>query len=390
MIKNKKKKLLFLGFPFMLEGLYTKSDINNGYIAYSFNVLDELIKYYDVTVVTDKPSFFKKKNVEVCNIFNKNNLDENFSSSWKSLFSYILNPQEKIFQRDLIYRNWSVFSCLDIKKTNDLINDNNFSFVLFNRCDFFFLSLLFKNENQKKIMLSHDSQFLRKKSFSSAYKYQHRLLAFEKSVEQILYKDFNKIIAISPLEQKFFAQSVNSDRVVLYRPTINIPKQLAKISLKKTIKAYFLGSAHFSNAQLFLDAYSVVRLIRRSGLKIEFYGIGAFAKSLSKKDFSCNGYKLLGDIKDLNKVMLDLDLQICPIKMGSGAPTKIAEGLNFGHFILTSSFGSSVYPEFKETRIFTGNNPLIELKKMEAECEKKECFTSYKKYNKLNNLRDLI
>ena len=58
-MKINKPKILFVGFPFYLEGLYTKSDANNGYISYSLSVLEELEKYFNITVVTDKPSFFK-------------------------------------------------------------------------------------------------------------------------------------------------------------------------------------------------------------------------------------------------------------------------------------------------------------------------------------------
>ena len=109
----KKKKLLFLGCNFMLEEIYTGTGLNNGAMSYSFDILRELQKYFDVTVLTDNPSFFRNKKLKAVNIFSDNELDVNFSEKWRSLFCF--NTENgKIFQRDVFYNHHQRISRLKI------------------------------------------------------------------------------------------------------------------------------------------------------------------------------------------------------------------------------------------------------------------------------------
>jgi hypothetical protein len=383
---TKNKKLLFLGVSFQHENAFTNRRLGNGYITYSINVIDELTKYFDVTVVTDKPNLLKNKLIKKINIFNKNPLDQHLLANWQSLFSFKLESK-RIFQRDIIYHNISVINLLDAKKLEKLISDNTYAYIIFNRCDFLLTSLLF--EKTKKILLTHDSQYLRKRSFSKSFKCNHALTDFDKIIEEHTLTSFSKIIAISPKEFNYF-DSMYPQKVNLFRPLVSIPKCLVRINTKKTIKAYFLGSAHFSNTQLFLESLKIVEDLRKLNYNIEFFGIGSFINNLSKSDRNSKKYTLLGDVEDLSSVMPELDLQICPISSGSGAPTKISSGLSFGHFILTSKFGADVYEEFVSKRLFYESNPGVAIKKIaKISKEKKDDLDPYFNYNSKNHLQNL-
>ena len=386
----KKKKLLFLGCNFKLEEIYTGTPQNNGSMAYSFDILCELQKYFDVTVLTDNPSFFVKKNFKAVNIFSDNKLDVNFSEKWRSLFCFNTD-NGKIFQRDVFYRNWSIISLLNTELFNKVLNDTSYSYIVFNRIEYLFLSFLYKNQAIKKIFVTQDSQYIRKKNFSKIYRDNHPLMAVEGLYEKHLLSQFVKIIAISPNEFKYF-DALYPKKTLLFRPTISTPKALAKIEKNPNcIRVYFIGSGHFYMKQQFLQAYEIVKHLRKNKWNIEFYGIGAFCKILSKSELNNNEYKILGEIEDLSKVMLDMQVQIAPITSGSGAPTKIACGLSFGHFILTTNFGKKAFEEFENKRLFFDASPDTSLRKMiKLSKEDDDDFSAYYDYSKKNNLMELL
>jgi len=382
-----KRKALFFGINYHLETSHVgDASLHNGFTSYSEKICYQISKNYNLTICTDcpNPSLFPATS-NLFNIFD-NDINDNkiFDAKWKNIFSQLDAYGNNFFSRDTFFRLFKLVSSLNIEKFNNIRKEFTNELIFFNRHEFAFLHEFFDTKN--KILIAHDSSFLRKSNFEINLNNIQPLKLFEKAIEDNIVSNMSDIICLSSNEKKYFSSIyTNNKEIKVFSPSVTMPQKIVSLVGKTKLNLYFLGVNNSINVQTIVNIVNIFDKLNNFGVEIEFHIIGSICDSPLVKSFNSSKLTKHGYVNDLQSILFSMDIMIAPITFGSGAPLKIADALNAGHYIYTSELAANPYKEFVGTRIFTDKDPLLSISKMYKNSYRSNSIESYRNYIKQNN-----
>lgn len=384
------KNILFLGVHYELESSHVgDGSTKNGYTSYSNGLIDELAKYNTVTVITDKPDLYNgKKNVLTINIFNGKN-SVALLSTWKTIFSQISSDGKSFYSRDTIARFTALVNVIESDSLNAILNDTKFDYIFFNRHEYALLGGLVKSVKCRKVLVAHDSAYLRRKNFENILRVNQPLLNFERAIEIEIASQQEKIITLSPVEAAYFSKISKDTQILSFSPPVSLPKKIKRLKYGTKVNFYFLGVNNAINLQTITKAFNEMEKIQQTGIDCNFNIIGSISSHpdvvmVAEK----KGYITHGVVNDLSSCLDNMDVQIAPIALGSGAPLKIADALSHGHFVITSDLASGPYEEFVNNRIIIESDIPIAISKIFKISMREGDTNSYTAYFERNSLKN--
>lgn len=303
------------------------------------------------------------------------------------MFSQTYSDGQNFYSRDTFCRFSALVSVVDSPSLKILLEENKFDYVLFNRHEYAFLGGLILSENCKKVLVAHDSAYLRRNNFKNILSVNQPMINFEKALENEIVLQQKIIITISPMEMEYFSKISENTEIFTFGPPIKLPKKIKILKRDKKINFYFLGVNNAINLKTIKKAFNELDKIKQAGFNFSFNIIGSISYhpdivAISKS----NQYILHGVLENLDPCLEKMDVQIAPIVLGSGAALKIAEALSHGHFVITTELAAGPYKEFIGDRIITYSDILLSISKIFEISSKKNNLNSYYRYYNRNSL----
>ena len=376
------KKVLFLSIPYVLEGIEHGKGVLNGSTAIAEMLVNSVSEFAEVTVVTDRPDRFS--GYQTANILRDNPIRaQGFEEFWRQEFPVFGAPSAKDFSRDSLYRIFQLANAVDPDRLDAILNETDCEVVVLNRQEHFFLSRHPGLKGRQLVFFTHDSHYQRKLSYEESYLALQPLTHVEKAIESAFVAEAGKLVTISIGEDDHFSRFATNCDVILFRPTIDIPRQLVDLHEKNSpIKYYFIGVNNFVNRQSLASALQFFSTNGRLGVD-EFHVFGSVCNAAEAMAVH-QGKSLHGHVDDLQHAVSGMHVLLAPVQSGSGIPLKVAEALNAGHLVLSSTFGAASYPEFIGSRIILSDG--LDCPVFEALCALPATYAPYEKYARKNRL----
>ena len=203
----------------------------------------------------------------------------------------------------------------------------------------------------------HYKEFIRKYELSKDGDDRSLAYKFLKN-EKILYKIADTVIVISEKEKEDIEKSILGIKDIKIIPNIHFINE-SPLPLAGRRNVCFVGNfgnKHNVDAVLyFID--NVFPLILEINPNIEFHIIGNRSEKY-RKIFKAKNVRVIGFVKNLEKVLNYYRLFVCPMTYGAGMKGKIGMAAALGLPIVTTSIGAEGFPVKNGEEFFISDSPL--------------------------------
>jgi len=197
-------------------------------------------------------------------------------------------------------------------------------------------------------------------SLLEGLKYNQEKVDFRKAISYFACAVANKIICMTPLDynEAIYKIGVNKNKLTIIPNPIDLKEFPYYGSNLKTKNIIFLGNMFYwpnQNAVKFI-AEEIYPRISKKNKEVRFTLIGMVPERI-KKRFSENNFIFTGSVSgdDLNKLLKEATIALCPVTEGSGMKVKILNYCATGLPIITTKMGASGYE--KVSSLIIENNP---------------------------------
>jgi glycosyltransferase involved in cell wall biosynthesis/Flp pilus assembly protein TadD len=277
------------------------------------------------------------------------------------------------FNDEYKYKNRSnqnikyIFLPLDVKKHVDLLESVRPEYIwmtnLWTVEQIRFMLILgrfIKKNMSSKLIIDtmdfHYKKYIRKHKIScdkNDLKLANDFLIYEKKLYQIA----DKIIVVSESEKDDIKSSLNFQTPTEVIPNIHDVKKTSTSFFQRKNFCFFgnFNVNHNVDAVKFFIG-QIFPLILRTYPDIEFHIFGSYSERYSEL-FKSNNVKVLGHIEDLEKLLSNYRLFVCPLTYGAGMKGKIGLAASVGLPIVTTSIGAEGFEFIDGEHCFIANDP---------------------------------